>query len=662
MKNAVWAIVISSIVAIPCTAAPQNLTSDQAATAFGAREQVAQISLSPDGTQVAMIEAAGGTAAIVTVGDLAKGGVSRVIARSSGKPERLTNCHWVTDARLLCNIFMIANGLNKLGMSRLLAIDSDGSNLKVITAKTTLRALDTLQNGGDIIDLLPDGAPGKVLMTRTFVPESSIGTHLASDRKGLGVELVDVTSGTRDLVEKPRPEAVEYISDGHGTVRIKGNQPRTVGGYDGPKILYSYRQASSDKWLPLSEVTIDGGSDSGFNPYAVDRAQNVAFGFASRDGRQALYRMSLDGSLKRDLVLARADVDIDGLIRIGRQRRVVGASYATERRQTEFFDPELKKLGVALAKALPGQPLISFVDASVDESKLLMFAGSDVDPGRYYLFDKKTRHMAEVLAVRPQLNGVRLATVKAISFPAADGTTIPGYLTLPPGSDGKNIPAIVMPHGGPGARDEWGFDWLAQFFANRGFAVLQPNFRGSAGYGDAWFRENGFRSWKVAIGDVNDGGRWLVKQGIADPAKLGIVGWSYGGYAALQTAVLDPALFKAIVAIAPVTDLETLRGEARDYTNFAIVDAFIGKGPHISEGSPALNAQRITAPVLMFHGTEDMNVGVGQSRLMAGRLKRAGKAVELVEFDKLDHQLDDSDVRARMLAKSDTFLRKALGL
>ncbi|MEI9851159.1 MAG: alpha/beta fold hydrolase [Sphingomonas sp.] len=123
-----------------------------------------------------------------------------------------------------------------------------------------------------------------------------------------------------------------------------------------------------------------------------------------------------------------------------------------------------------------------------------------------------------------------------------------------------------MPHGGPGARDEWGFDWLAQFFAARGYAVLQPNFRGSAGYGEDWFLENGFKSWRTAIGDVNDGGRWLVGQGIAAPAKLAIVGWSYGGYAALQSAVLDPELFKAIVAIAPVTDLGALKEESRWFT------------------------------------------------------------------------------------------------
>jgi dipeptidyl aminopeptidase/acylaminoacyl peptidase len=237
---------------------------------------------------------------------------------------------------------------------------------------------------------------------------------------------------------------------------------------------------------------------------------------------------------------------------------------------------------------------------------------------------------------------------------------VPAYLTLPPGSTGKNLPAIVMPHGGPGARDEWGFDWLAQFYAARGYAVLQPNFRGSAGYGDGWFVENGFKSWKLAIGDVNDGGRWLIEQGIADPGKIAIVGWSYGGYAALQSAVLDPNLFKAIVAIAPVTDLPLLKSDASKYIDAGIVRDFIGSGPHVEEGSPARNAARITAPVLMFQGDLDLNVNINQPRSMERALRGAGKQVELRIFPGLDHQLVDGNVRAQMLDQSDLFLRSAM--
>lgn len=640
----------------------QPALADDAALRFGMREDVQQISLSPEGGHIAFLEPAGARGTAVVVLDL-KSGTQSVVATSTGNPDRLGSCHWSTERRLICMVYMIlpSNG-ERLGFTRMLAVDVDGKNLKLLSAQDSGTALRVNYGGGSVIDYLAEDGGGSVLMTRNFVPEYSTGTHLASSREGLGVERVDTVTLKRSTVEQPRTGAVEYISDGHGTVRIMGTRGTDGAGYDKTVIKYVYRRPGSRDWSPLSSVSFAGGTSSGFDPYAVDRDRNVAYGFDSVDGHTALFSVALDGTGQREQVLARSDVDVDSLIRVGRQNRVVGASFATDKRVTEFFDPTLKKLAAALGKALPGLPLVTFVDASADESKLLLFAGSDLDPGHYYLFDKATRKLDEVTPARPQLADIELAAVKSVSYPAADGTMIPAYLTLPPGSDGKNLPAIVMPHGGPAARDEWGFDWLAQYFANRGFAVLQPNFRGSSGYGEAWFKQNGFRSWRIAIGDVNDGGRWLAKAGIADANKLAIVGWSYGGYAALQSAVVEPKLFKAVVAVAPVTDFEALRQEHVNFTDYVAVDSQIGHGPHVRAGSPAQNVGAIAVPVLMFHGDRDQNVGIGESRMMASRLKGAGKSVELVEFHDLDHQLEDSDARRTMLEKADAFLRTSMGL
>ena len=484
----------SAILTATMSLAMPVAAADEIAARFGARESIQQISLSPDGTHVAIIMTAAGRGNALQIADLA-GGPPKPILASSGNPERLNDCHWSTDTRLVCRIATgLRDGNDILRFTRTIVIDRDGKNLKMLSARTNDRSLQIMQNGGSIIDWTANGAPGSTLMTRVFVPERTTGTNIAATGQGLGVERVDTVSLARRTIEPPRADAEEYISDGQGNVRIMGLQPRD-GSDDTNRINYFYRRPDDRDWKKMGAMILGSSGDSGFNPYAVDSELNVAYSFDGHDGRRALFKVALDGTLKRDLVLARPDVDVDELITIGRQNRVVGATYATERREIEFFDPSLRDLGTALRKALPGSPLISFVDASADERTLLLFAGSDTDPGRYYVLDRASRHMAEILPARPELAKTPLATVKPISFRAADGTMIPGYLTLPvgsDGSDGKNLPAIVMPHGGPSARDEWGFDWLSQYFAARGFAVLQPNFRGSAGYGSAWFQKNGF--------------------------------------------------------------------------------------------------------------------------------------------------------------------------
>lgn len=256
--------------------------------------------------------------------------------------------------------------------------------------------------------------------------------------------------------------------------------------------------------------------------------------------------------------------------------------------------------------------------------------------------------------------GAALVCKRAQTGEISCGTKIPAYLTLPPGSQGKGLKAIVMPHGGPGSRDEWGFDWLVQYFTAKGYAVLQPNFRGSAGYGEDWYGRNGFQAWPTAIGDVNDAGKWLVSEGIARADSLAIVGWSYGGYAALQSQVLDPLLYKAVVAITPVTDLGFLVQDARDYTNTRLVRDFIGTGSHVEAGSPRRHAAKFVAPVALFHGTRDLNVDVRHSQAMSKALRDAGKNVTYHEFKDLQHDLGDGIARAQMLSEMGAFLAGAL--
>ena len=637
-----------------------------AAAAFGAREDVLDMTLSPDGKSVAYISPTAGPGSVLMTQDLADGSKGHVTLVANGKPEQIDRCRWVSNERLVCTIYGIVpspaviNNVGLMEVTRVVAVDRSGGNLKFLSSSTNEYSTAINGYGGNVIDWLPD-QEAMVLMSRTYIPDEHTGSHMGNKLEGLGVDLLDTRNLSAKTVEEPGNSTEWYLSDGRGTVRIVAKRLKARSELSDSGIVgYSYRKQGARDWFPLGESNYI--ERTGIEPLAIDHDLNIAYVLKKKDDRWALFSVALDGSLAEKLVFARPDVDVNGLYTIGRRHRVVGVSYSTDFNHYEYFDPDLAKLMASLARALPNHPELELVESSMDEQVLLIFASNDDDPGVYYVFDRGTKQLHTFLVARSKLEGVKLAKVKPINFPAADGTMIPGYLTLPPGKeDAKGLPAIVLPHGGPSERDHWGFDWLSQYFAASGYAVLQPNYRGSAGYGEAFMHVNAYRSWRLAIGDVLDGGHWLVAQGIADPHSIAVVGWSYGGYAALQSAVTEPGFFKAVIAIAPVTDLEAAKEEWRFWFNYHAVREEIGEGAYVREGSPAKNAGKIKVPVLLFHGGHDRNVRITQSHVMADQLTKAGVKNELVTWDYLDHHLVDSDARTQMLRKSDEFLRQAMG-
>lgn len=635
------------------------------AALFGALETAYNASLSADGTKMVFVGPGTGMSTIAVVVDLV-GANANQIARADGVPMNLRYCDWSAADRLVCQL----TGLTRvntvlLNIVRTLAMDSNGAKQVRLGEKDTLDQIYRHGADGFVIDWM-DGLGGNVLMSRSYVPEKSTGKLTARIEEGLGVARVDTRTGKSTMLEKPGDEVVEYISDGLGAIRLMTTTHVSESGYLTGTDTHFYRTPDDRQWRKLGTYITDGKGTrggTGMVILAVDPKLNAAYVLQPLEGRYALYRITLDGSMKTELVYASKVVDVDNVIRVGRGGRVIGATYTTDRTYVEYFDADYKAIHATLGRALPKLPLIDFVSSSGDEQVLLVHGSSDVDPGHWYVYDRTRKALVEAITSRPGLKGKQLSHVKSMSYAAADGTPIPSYLTLPPGvTDPKNLPAIVMPHGGPASRDEWGFDWLAQYFAQRGFVVLQPNYRGSAGYGDAWFNENGFRGWKTSIGDVCDAGRWLISQGMADPSKLAVFGWSYGGYAALQANVMDANLFKAVVAVAPVSDLALLKNQGMIYADAFQNADYIGSGPHVKEGSPAQNAQAFKSPVLMFHGTKDLNVDIDQSRRMDRELRGAGKSTELVIYPELEHSLVDGTARADMLRRSEAFLRKYLGL
>jgi dipeptidyl aminopeptidase/acylaminoacyl peptidase len=660
MKVRETLLAAACVVLLSGRAVAQAPSADVNANLFGARESATGVSLSPSGTLVSYIAPAPGGGAVAFVANVQTGDVKPFLNSGSG-PQRLRWCAFVTEQRLVCRYTAIIDDAGVLvPFSRLIAINWDRSGMKELGQKASFYDAGYRQDDGDIIDWLP-GGDGSVLMARAYVPEAGkSGTRMVRSQDGLGVDRIDTASLKVTPLEGAKRDVSYYLSDGLGNVRLMAMAGVENGVADQMltgKSRYFYRPVGSHDWKPLTAFVT--GDD--FQPLAVDATSNSLYALKPLDGRDALYRIKLDDSRSAELVASNKTVDIDNVIRSANGQKVIGYTYVVDKRETEYFDPEYKALARSLGQAIPKLPLIQFEGASADGNKILVFAGSDSDAGRYYVFDKQSKNLAEIMLVRPDLENRPLASVKTVAVASPDGVTIPAYLTIPAGKDAKNLPAVVLPHGGPSARDEWGFDWLAQYLAARGYAVLQPNYRGSAGFGDAWLVKNGFKSWRTSIGDITASAHWLVSQGIADPKRLAVVGWSYGGYAALQSAVTEPTLFKAVAAIAPVTDLAMLKAESADYTNSQLVADFVGSGPHIAEGSPLRHASEIKVPVLLVHGDMDLNVRVAESEKMEGALRAAGTPVEFLRFKGLDHQLEDDSARIEMLTKIGQLLDRTIG-
>lgn len=644
-------------VSIPAVLSAQSLEQD--ATAFATRPVAESAALSPDGTKMVFLVGRTGGSTSATVFDLTTGKTQPVLT-SAGAEDALQWCNFAGNTVLVCKFGgNIKDSVGLIPYSRLVRLDIDGSNIKPLGQQASFYDDGLRQFDGSIIDWMPSG-DSTVLMAKVFVPEAGrTGTRLVRQAKGLGVEMIDLKAMKTSKVESPATGVSGYETDGLGQIRLRYNSEVDSGGMLTGRTKIAFRKAGSRDWLPLGEM--NDRDPASIEPLAIEAASDTLYFLRKLNGRKALYRMPLDGSMASTLVASHPSVDIDGISRVGRGQKVVGYTFALEGREVVYFDKEFDQLSKSLGKALAKTPVIDFVDASADGRKMIIFAGSDVDAGSYYYFNRDTKELSPLTEVRPALKGRTLSPVKPVRYKSRDGQDIPAYVTLPVGSTGKDLPAVILPHGGPSARDEWGFDWLAQFLVARGYAVIQPNYRGSAGYGDDFENVNGFRNWQTSINDINDAADYLVQQGIANRNRIAVVGWSYGGYAALQAAAVSPERYKASVAIAPVTDLALLKTEAADFTSGNLVKDFVGGGANARSGSPLRNAASIKAPVLLVHGDLDINVGVTHSERMESALRSGGTSVEFLRYPKLDHQLDDSAARMQMLTKIGQLLDRTIG-
>lgn len=347
---------------------------------------------------------------------------------------------------------------------------------------------------------------------------------------------------------------------------------------------------------------------------------------------------------------------------------MIGLGYWDDYQRYAFFDPQDQANWAKAQRVFKGQR-IDLLDWSDDRRKVVVNVQGPQNSGAYYFIDFATNQVTLIGEAFPGVAPEQVADIQPYEYKAADGLVIPGYLTLPRGREPKNLPLIVFPHGGPEVHDVQSFDWWAQAMASRGYAVLQPNYRGSSGYGTE-HTNAGHGQWgRKMQTDLSDGVRALAADGVIDPKRVCIVGASYGGYAAMAGPTIDPGVYRCAVAVAGVSDLPAMllaermdAGGKRDNGSSNYWRRFMGtekdNDPSLIEVSPARQIARLDAPILLIHGRDDTVVPFRQSQLFMEAARKAGKPAELVELKGEDHWLSRSSTRLQMLQVSIDFLEK----
>jgi dipeptidyl aminopeptidase/acylaminoacyl peptidase len=482
------------------------------------------------------------------------------------------------------------------------------------------------------------------------------------------VATLNLKTGTMTkLIEAPG-NVLYYVRDHAGEVRLAVLEERNI-----RRVLA--RDAKTKTWATLTEHR---RGQPGWEPIAFDgdnRTLYVSSSLGRRTAAVARYDMVERGAPEivfaddtYDALAANAaatGAPVPTTVYDPSKKKIVGLYYSADRTRYVWFDPEMKALQEKLEASLP-DTVHAPRQFTADGSKIIYFSHNDRDPGVFYLYDRTKQKLSELAVLKPGIDPGKMAATKPVVFKARDGLPIHGYLTLPKNRAAKNLPLILHPHGGPfGIRDEWGYRDEVQFYANRGFAVLQVDYRGSGGYG-GWFQAAGYRKWGLEMqDDLSDGVKWAIDQGIADPGRVVISGASYGGYATMAGLAFTPELYCAGINYVGVTNLTSHWGKFQGTADqlglvhewFANLDKSEDR-KRVHDTSPSNFADRIRAPVLMAYGRNDPRVLIDQGYDMERALKKHGKTFDLIIEDDEGHGFRLEEKRIAFFTRVDAFLRQ----
>jgi len=519
---------------------------------------------------------------------------------------------------------------------RLYAVGIDGSNPKDLTPFEKVRAqiIDNLeQNGTEIL----------------------VGLNKRNPQI-FDVYRINVNTGAMEMIAENPGNYTGWGTDWDGKLRIAITT-------DGVNSSVLVRNTETEKFAPLVTTSFK----ETFAPlvFTSDNKQLYVSTNIGRD-KTAIVKYDVENKKELEKIYEHPEVDVTSLLSSRKRRVITGVSYTTDKSQYHFIDKQRADLQKDLERRLPGYE-VRLAGCNREEDKCLVRSFTDRSRGAYYFYDLKAKDFRKLADISPWLNEQDMAPMKPIKYQSRDGLTINGYLTLPKGVAARNLPVVVNPHGGPWFRDQWGYNPEVQFLANRGYAVLQVNFRGSTGYGRK-FWEASFKQWGKAMqNDITDGVQWLIKEGIADPKRVGIYGGSYGGYATLAGLTFTPDLYAAGVDYVGVANLFTFIKTIPPYWKpyLEMIYEMVGHPERdkdlLTAASPVFHSAKIKVPLLIAQGANDPRVNKAESDQMVEALKARGIEVPYIVKSNEGHGFSNEENRFEFYRAMEDFLGKHLG-
>lgn len=594
---------------------------------FFQKPDKAMVRLSPDGTHLAYLEPWERRLNLV-VRNLASGETRRV---TDATERDLGGYLWASDERL---VYVQDTGGDE--NFRLFAVAKDGSGRLALTPFDEVKC--------DIVDDLEDH-PDEILFQMNH-----------RDKQVFDVYRIDVATGEMSMVAENPGNIQTWMTDHQGRIRLATTT-------DGVNSSILYREDEQSAFAVVA--TYDFKQTVMPRMFTPDDRNLWVASNVGRD-RTAIFEFDPRSGEHGRLLFEHDEVDVTDVLYSRVRKRLTGVTFESDRLHYVFFDDQRGELQAVLDRKLAGYEnhLTSW---SRDESRYIVYSGSDRHMGKYSLFDTSDRSLTPLFEISPWLEESAMAEMKPIRYESRDGLPIRGYLTVPKGASDGPLPLIVNPHGGPWHRDSWGFNPEIQFLANRGFAVLQMNFRGSTGFGRA-FWEASFGQWGLAMqDDITDGVNWAIEQGIADPERVAIYGGSYGGYAALSGLTKTPDLYRCGISYVGVSNLFTWIAAIPPYWKIYLdmIHEMVGNPEtdekQFRETSPLFNADRIAVPLFVAQGANDPRVTKEESDQIVEALRRREVEVEYLVKEDEGHGFHNEENRFEFYRAMEAFLSRHLG-